>query len=131
MTSPILLPPIEAVLDAYHREMAETGGAAGIRDQGRLEAAMGRAENKLAYATPAPDVHDLASAIALGVAKNHPFVDGNKRMAFISAFMTVRINGFYLDATERDATTAVLALATGSWDEAEFAAWLRESSYAL
>lgn len=131
MTSSILLPPIEAVLDAYHREMAETGGAAGVRDQGRLEAAMGRAESKLAYASPAPDLHDLASAIAFGVAKNHPFVDGNKRMAFISTFMTLRINGWYLDVTERDATQAVLALASGTLDEAAFALWLRENSYAL
>jgi death-on-curing protein len=131
MTSSILTPPIEAVLDAYHREMLETGGAAGIRDRGRLEAAMARADSKLAYATPRPDIHDVASAIAFGVAKNHPFVDGNKRMAFITAFMTLRINGWYLDATERDATRAVTGLASGSLDEAAFAAWLRDKSYAL
>jgi death-on-curing protein len=131
MMSSILLPPMEAVLDAYHREMAETGGAAGVRDQGRLEAAMGRADSKLAYASPSPGVHDVASAIAFGVAKNHPFVDGNKRMAFITAFMTLRINGWYLDATERDATRVVTGLASGTLDEAAFAAWLRDKSYAL
>ena len=131
MSAAILLPPVAAVLDAYAREMAETGGAFGVRDQGRLESALGRAESKLAYADPEPTVHDVAAAIAFGVAKDHPFVDGNKRMAFITAFVTLRINGWYLDASEQGATETILGLAAGRLDEAEFAAWLKDHSYPL
>ena len=129
MTRQILLPPMAAVLDAYTREMAETGGAFGLRDEGGLESALGRAESKLAYADPAPDIHDIASTLAFGIAKNHPFTDGNKRMAFITAFVTLRINGWYLDAREHNATTTVLALADGTLSESGFAAWLKEHSY--
>lgn len=131
MTDPIRLLPLEALLDAYEREMDETGGARGLRDEGALKSAISRAENKLAYADPAPQIHDLAASIAFGIAKNHPFVDGNKRMAFIAAYMMLRINGWYLDSSERDATATMLALADGSLDEAGFASWLKQWSYAL
>lgn len=131
MTDPIRLLLLEALLDAYEREMDETGGARGLRDEGALKSAISRAENKLAYADPAPQIHDLAASIAFGIAKNHPFVDGNKRMAFIAAYMMLRINGWYLDSSERDATATMLALADGSLDEADFASWLKQWSYAL
>lgn len=131
MTAPILLPPLEAVLDAYAREMAETGGAFGVRDQGALGSALGRADAKIAYAAPAPDVHEIASAIAFRIAKNHPFLDGNKRMAFIAAFVTLRINGWYLDASEQDATEHVFGLADGRVGEADFGEWLKRHSYQL
>lgn len=125
----ILLPPVEAVMDAYSREMAITGGSPGLRDEGGLLSALGRAENRIAYGDPAPDVFELAATLAFGIAKNHPFVDGNKRMAFITAFMTLRLNEVYLDAPEREATKAVLGLAEGVLDEAGFTAWLRDWSY--
>ncbi|MCR9128931.1 MAG: type II toxin-antitoxin system death-on-curing family toxin [Alphaproteobacteria bacterium] len=131
MTGTILLPPLAAVLDAYAREMAETGGAFGLRDEGGLESALGRAEAKIAYADPPPGVHEIASAIAFGIAKNHPFVDGNKRMAFITAFVTLRINGWYLDASEQNATDTVLGLAEGRIGESAFASWLKEHSYRI
>ena len=111
--------------------MDATGGARGLRDEGALNSAISRAENKLAYADPAPQIHDLAASIGFGIARNHPFLDGNKRMAFIASYMMLRINGWYLDATERDATRTVLALADGSLDEAGFAAWLKQWSYKL
>jgi death-on-curing protein len=131
MSAPILLPPIEAVMDAYAREIAVTGGAFGVRDQSALESALGRADAKIAYAVPAPGVHEIASAIAFGIAKNHPFLDGNKRMAFIAAFVTLRINGWYLDASEQNATDNVLGLADGRVDEAGFGQWLKRHSYQL
>lgn len=131
MTGPILLPPLAAVLDAYAREMAETGGAFGLRDEGGLISALGRGEAKIAYADPAPGVHEVAGAIAFGIAKTHPFVDGNKRMAFITAFVTLRINGWYLDASEQSATQTILGLADGRVGEADFVTWLKEHSYRI
>ncbi|AZU03151.1 death on curing protein [Glycocaulis alkaliphilus] len=131
MSHDIRLLPLSAILDAYEREMDATGGARGLRDEGALNSAISRAENKLAYADPAPQIHDLAASIGFGIAKNHPFLDGNKRMAFIASYMMLRINGWYLDATERDATRTMLALADGSLDEAGFAAWLTQWSYKL
>ena len=123
------LPPFEAVMDVYSREMQITGGAPGVRNPEGLHSALDRASNKLAYHDPAPDIHDLAAALAFGIARNHPFVDGNKRMAFIVSFMTLRMNGWYLDAPEQKATQIVLALAEGAADEAAFADWLRQWSY--
>ncbi|XBQ16911.1 MAG: type II toxin-antitoxin system death-on-curing family toxin [Oceanicaulis sp.] len=131
MSAGIALPPIEAVLDAYEREMAVTGGAAGLRDEGGLRSALARADNRIAYAADTPSVHELAATIAFGIARNHPFVDGNKRMAFICAYVTLRINGWYLDAPEREATGTVLALAEGVLDEAGFREWLERWSYRL
>jgi death-on-curing protein len=131
MSDDIRLLPLSAILDAYEREMDATGGARGLRDTGALNSAISRAENKLAYADPAPEISDLAGSIGFGIAKNHPFVDGNKRMAFIASYMMLRINGWYLDATERDATRTMLAFADGSLDEAGFAAWLKQWSYRL
>lgn len=130
MTAPILLPPVEAVMDAYHREMTVTGGAVGLRNRHGVLSALDRAANKLAYDTPGPDVHDLAAALAFGVARNHPFVDDNKRMAFIVAFMVLRMNNWYLDAPERLTTQTIMALAEGGLSENELASWLRQWSYA-
>jgi death-on-curing protein len=129
MSRALVLPPLDAVMDAYHREMAITGGAKGLRNEQGLLSALDRASNKLAYHDPAPDIHDLAAALAFGIARNHPFVDGNKRMAFIVSFVTLRMNGWYLDAPEQKATQTVLALAEGVADEAAYADWLRQWSY--
>lgn len=116
-------------MDIYHREMQITGGAPGVRNPDGLHSALNRAANKLTYHDPAPDVHDLAATLAFGIARNHPFVDGNKRMAFIVSFMMLRMNGWYLDAPEQGATTAILELAEGILDEPGFAHWLRQWSY--
>jgi len=129
MSRAVALPPFEAVMDVYIREMQITGGAPGVRNREGLHSALDRAANKLAYHDPAPDIHDLAAALAFGIARNHPFVDGNKRMAFIVSFMTLRMNGWYLDAPEQKATQTVLALAEGVADEAAYADWLRQWSY--
>ena len=111
-------------LDLLHDEsIAEHGGAIGVRDEGLLESALARPQNLLAYGDP--DVAALAAAYAYGLAKNHAFVDGNKRAAFLSAGMFLAINGWKLVTTQAEATLAMLALAAGEMDEAEFGAWIR------
>jgi death-on-curing protein len=99
------------------------GGASGIRDPGLLESALARAPNLAAYGEP--DVADLAAAYAYGLAKNHPFVDGNKRAAFLSIGLFLGLNGCRLTASQVEATVAVFGLASSEWDEPTFAAWLR------
>jgi death-on-curing protein len=112
-------------LDLLHDEsIAEHGGASGVRDEGLLDSALARPHHLVAYGEP--DVAALAAAYAFGLAKNHAFVDGNKRAAFLAAGMFLAINGWKLVTTQSEATLAVLALAAGDIDEAEFAAWVRD-----
>lgn len=113
----------QALLLLQAESLAEHGGGAGMRDAGLLDSALARARNLAAYDDP--DIAALAAAYAAGVSQNHPFVDGNKRAAFLSVGMFLALNGYRLVATQVDATLAVLSLATGELDEAEFAAWLR------
>ena len=112
---------------AIHAEqIAEHGGLEGIRDQGLLESALARAENLAAYGKP--DVCDLAAAYAFGLARNHPFADGNKRTAFVVSVPFLILNGRDLTATEVDVVTTILKLAAGELPEAELADWFRANS---
>jgi death on curing protein len=112
-------------LELLHDEsIAEHGGAAGLRDEGLLESALARPLNLAADGDP--DVAELAAAYGVGLAKNHPFVDGNKRAAFLAVGMFLALNGKRLVATQADATLTMLAVAAGSMDEPSFAQWLRE-----
>ena len=114
-------------LELLHDEsLAEHGGAAGLRDEGLLESALARPLNLAAYG--APDVHQLAAAYGVGLAKNHPFVDGNKRVAFLAVGVFLSLNGWRLTATVADATLAMLAVAAGQMDDIAFAHWLRQHS---
>ena len=113
----------QALMLLHDESMAEHGGASGIRDEALFESALARPVNLAAYG--APDAADLAAAYGLGLAKNHPFVDGNKRVAFLAVGLFLALNGFRLVATQAQATLNVLALAAGSMDEADFAQWLR------
>ena len=114
----------QAVILAIHEEqLAEHGGATGIRDSGLLASALGRPRNLADYANP--DAADLAASYAFGIARNHPFIDGNKRTAFVAAELFLAINGRVLDTDDSDCVTHMLALAAGDLDEASFAAWLR------
>jgi death on curing protein len=122
----VLRAVIEAVNDA---QLAEHGGASGVRDAGHLESALARPVNLHAHGESALCV--LAAAYAFGIARNHPFVDGNKRAAFLAAYVFLRLNGRDLVADEISATTAVLALASGEMTEADFAAWLSDNSAPL
>jgi len=110
-------------LAIHEEQLAEHGGADGVRDMGFLESALARPQNLLAYGKP--DFADLATAYAAGVARNHPFVDDRKRTAWLLAVVFLDLNGFDLEADLVDALHAMLALAEGRIDETTFAAWLR------
>ena len=122
----VLRSVIEAVHDA---QLAEHGGAPGLRDSGLLDSALARPMNLHAYGEA--DVIVLAAAYASAIIRNHPFVDGNKRSAFLAAYVLLRLNGFDLVADEVAATTAILSLASGATTEADFASWLRANTSAL
>ncbi len=112
---------------AVHEEqLAEHGGAAGTRDEGLFGLAMAR-PNNLAACTE-PDAADLAAAYGFGIARNHPFIDGNKRTAFVAVELFLDLNGFELTAGDTDCVLTMLAVAAGQMDEAEFAQWLRQHS---
>lgn len=111
------------VIAAHNEQLAEHGGAAGIRDAGLLDSALARAENLAAYGDP--DVAALAAAYGFGIVRNHPFVDGNKRAALIATELFLVVNGFELIVDDAECVLTVLALAAGELDEAEFAGWLR------
>ena len=116
----------QALVLLHDESLAIHGGASGLRDEGLFESALARPENLAAYGTP--DVFACAAAYAFGLAKNHPFIDGNKRVAFLAAGLFLRINGYRLAVSQADAVEAVLALAAGDLSEADFAAWLRAGS---
>ena len=111
--------------EAVHDEqLAELGGGTGIRDAGALLSALARPQNLSAYGNP--DAADLAAAYAYGVAKNHPFVDGNKRTAWVVARLFLQKNGVALRYRDAEAVLVMLTLAAGDLSEVELAAWFRE-----
>lgn len=113
------------VLRAVHEEqLAEHGGATGTRDEGLFESALARPQNLAAYGEP--DVAALAAAYGVGLARNHPFIDGNKRTAFVAVELFLALNGHRLTANDTDCVLTMLAVAAGDLDEPGFAAWLRE-----
>lgn len=113
----------QALLLLHGESLAEHGGTAGMRDSGLLDSALARAPNLAACGEP--DAAALAATYGFGIARNHPFVDGNKRAAFLSVGLFLAMNGYRLVTTQADATVVMLALAAGELDEAEFAGWLR------
>ena len=116
-----------AVIYAVHnQQLAEHGGSIGVRDEGLLESALARPQNLVAYGEP--DVHDLAAAYGYGIARNHPFIDGNKRTAFVAVELFLSLNGFNLTATDVDCVITMLALAAGELREEAFARWLRANT---
>jgi death on curing protein len=113
-----------AVILAVHDEqLAEHGGAAGVRDAGLLESALGRPRNLALHGQP--DVCELAASYAFGLARNPPFIDGNKRSAFVACGLFLALNGWRLTAPDADCVMVMLALAAGEVAEPDFAAWLR------
>ena len=109
---------------AHAEQLAEHGGAEEVRDPGALDSAMARPRNLAAYGRP--DVADLAAGYAYGIARNHPFVDGNKRTAAVVSETFLILNGYRLDAADAELVVAFLALAAGELSEAEMADWFRE-----
>lgn len=114
---------LEGALAAHAEQLAEHGGAEGIRNVGALESALARPLNLAAYGQP--DVAALAAAYAFGVARNHPFVDGNKRTAAVVSVGFLFLNGFSFGATEADLAVHFEALAAGELTEEEMADWFR------
>ncbi len=115
------------VLYAVHAEqLSEHGGLAGLRDANALESAIARAEQLAHYGSP--DVADLAAAYGFGIARNHPFSDGNKRTAFVAVELFLALNGFDLLASDADCVVHMLELAAGNLSEADFADWIRANS---
>jgi death on curing protein len=115
------------VLRAVHEEqLAEHGGATGTRDEGLFESALARSKNLAAHGEP--DVHALAASYGVGLAKNHPFIDGNKRTAFVAVELFIELNGHELMASDADCVLTMLAVASGQMDEDTFARWLRQHS---
>ena len=115
------------VLIAIQNELLNRfGGLAGIRDEGLLDSAINKPKNLFAYGQPT--VFELAASYAMGLVKNHPFLDGNKRIGFMAAYVFLGANGWSLEATEEEAVLETLALAAGERAEADYAAWLARNS---
>jgi death-on-curing protein len=114
----------ESVVWAVHEaQLAEHGGSAGVRDSGLLQSALARPLNLVAYGEA--DASTLAAAYGFGIARNHPFIDGNKRTAFVCAELFLALNGYVLTALDADCVSTMLALAAGELAEADFAAWIK------
>ena len=118
----------QALVLLHGESLATHGGREGMRDEGLLESALMRPQNIVAYADAdnPPDAAALAASYGVGLAKNNPFVDGNKRAAFLAVGLFLYLNGLRLQATQTDATLTMLAVAAGDITEEAFAAWLRE-----
>ncbi|MDH6591184.1 death-on-curing protein [Variovorax sp. TBS-050B] len=114
---------VRLVLATHEEQLAEHGGPAGVRDHGMLESALARPQHRALYGSP--DAADLAASYAFGLARNHPFVDGNKRAAFVALEVFLDLNGWTLTATDEDCVTTTLALAAGELGEEELADWIR------
>ena len=116
----------DVVLAFHDRLLAEHGGAAGIRDEGLFDSALGRAQNRLAHGKST--LFELAASYAFGLVKNLPFVDGNKRIGFATAVLFLQLNDRRFIADEVDAVLRTLALAAGAMTEGDYAAWLKANS---
>jgi len=115
----------DVVLAIHRRQLSEHGGAEGVRDAGLLDSALARPRHLAAYGDPAPDHAMLAAAYAFGIARNHPFVDGNKRTAFVVCRMYLIVNGVDLKASREEKYATFLALAEGHLSEEALASWIR------
>lgn len=113
----------DVVVAIHEAQLAEHGGGSGVRDAGLLESALSRPENLAAYGKP--DLADLAAAYGYGISRNHAFIDGNKRTAFVAVELFLELNGFGLEADDAACVMIMLAVASGEIPEAEFAAWIR------
>ena len=116
----------EAALAAHREQLAEHGGGNGVRDAGLFDSAMARPQNLAAYGEP--DAAALASSYAFGIARNHPFIDGNKRTAAVVCETFLILNGFVLEVTDAEIVVTFLALAAGELAEEDLADWVRKAS---
>lgn len=117
------------MLAVHEEQLAEHGGGAGVRDPNLLGSALARPQQLANYAEA--DAADLAASYGVGIARNHPFIDGNKRTAFVALELFLALNGFALAATDADCVFTMLDVATGTLAEADFAAWIRQHLQAV
>ena len=113
----------ELILAVHDEQLAEHGGSTGLRDPGLLDSALARPLNRAGYGEP--DIAELAAVYALAIAQNHPFIDGNKRTAFVALELFLRLNGCVFTAGDADSVVVMLAMAAGELPDAEFTAWVR------
>ncbi|MDQ2701225.1 MAG: type II toxin-antitoxin system death-on-curing family toxin [Pseudomonadota bacterium] len=112
-------------LAIHERQLSEHGGPTGVRDEALLQSALARPQQRHAYGDPPPDLADLAASLAFGLARNHPFIDGNKRTAHVCYRVFLALNDVRLDVSDEDKYLQMLSLAEGAIDETDFAVWLR------
>lgn len=118
----------ESVVRAIHAGLiAEHGGRGGLREAGLLSSALARPRNRKVYGA-ASSLFDLAAAYGVAIARNHPFIDGNKRVALVLIYVFLEMNGVRLEASEKDAVEVMLAIAAGQMDEKELSVWIRKNS---
>lgn len=129
MTEPVWLES-RVVLTMHEEQIREHGGSHGVRDSGLMESALARPQQLFHYGDAA-DVFSLAAAYGFGIAKNHPFVDGNKRTAFQAMYVFLGLNDFEITASEEDTVITILRLAEGNLSEKQLAAWLRQNHQKL
>lgn len=123
LRSPVWIDERDA-LAIHQRVLALEGGPQGVRDHALLQSALAKPRQLHAYGDN-PDIVDMAAAYAIGIIRNHPFLDGNKRTGFVIAVLFLEINGYHFNATEEAAAQIVLSLAAGKMDDDAFAAWMR------
>ena len=122
---PVIWVSEATVLAIHDGQLAEHGGSSGVRDAGLLESALARPRNLAAYGSP--DIASLAAAYAFGIARNHPFVDGNKRTAYVVAELFAVLNGFDITAPDPDVVLVTEQLAAGALSEQEYGTWIRNN----
>jgi death-on-curing protein len=126
MTDPVWVLP-ELVLAVHQMLLAEHGGLPGVREQALLDSALARPQQRLAYEKDT-SIFELAASYSYGLARNHPFIDGNKRISLTVAAVFLELNGYSLNATEAEAVLMFQRLAAGILSEPELADWIRDSS---
>lgn len=117
-------------LRIHDEQLRRHGGDGGIRDEGRLEAALDRPRTMLGY-LPESELEDMAASLAVGIAKGHPFVDGNKRTACVASLLFLRLNGIEIAASEQELGDVFYAVADGAMSEAELVEWFQENTISL
>jgi death on curing protein len=120
---------LAAVLQFHEHAIAEFGGSYGVRDRGAIESALHRPRNLLNFGNP--DLFDLAAACTSGLTQNHGFLDGNKRIAFVTGAVFLELNGYRIEAQQAEVVAAMLSLAEHTIDEAGYAQWLRDHAIAV
>lgn len=123
--------PRQAVIDLHREQIAEHGGLPGIQKEGSLDSALSRPRQIFSYGGEQGDICSLAAAYAWGISKNHPFVDGNKRMSLICLCVFLGLNGHYLDAREEEAYRVMMNIADGTLVEDGLANWIRENTFKI